>query len=130
MQTYIESTGMVWQFEDDVVVSGTPGALIFTAAHGAVLNTPASLAPYTIPTPTVEQLAAAQQSAAWLAYQNQAKAALDASDVTILRCVEKLIVVPTEWATYRASLRTIVGATSVGDPTQLLPTRPAYPSGT
>lgn len=67
---------------------------------------------------------------AWKAYQTQAQAALDASDVTVLRCVEKAIVVPTEWATYRASLRAIVGATTLGDPTQPLPTKPAYPAGT
>jgi hypothetical protein len=83
-----------------------------------------------IPIPTPAQQAAAQQAAAWLTYQHQAQAALDKSDVTVLRCAEKAIVVPTEWAAYRSSLRTIIGATTVGDPTQPLPTRPAYPSGT
>jgi hypothetical protein len=65
----------------------------------------------------------------WLAYQGQAKAALDASDVTILRCYENAVTVPASWATYRKALRAIVSAAS-GDPTQVLPVRPAYPSGT
>lgn len=82
------------------------------------------------PTPTAAELQAAADAAAWTTYQAQAKAALDASDMTVLRCVENAIAVPTEWATYRASLRAIVGATTVGDPTQPLPTKPAYPAGT
>jgi len=73
---------------------------------------------------------AQQIAVAWSGFQTQAKAALDVSDITVLRCVEKSVAVPQEWAAYRASLRTIVGATTVGDPTQPLPTRPAYPAGT
>lgn len=69
-------------------------------------------------------------AASWKAYQTQAKAALDASDITVLRCVEKAVSVPTAWATYRATLRAIVGATTVGDPTKPLPTKPSYPAGT
>lgn len=65
----------------------------------------------------------------WPAYQQQAQAALDKSDVTILRCTENGVAVPSTWATYRAALRAIVRAT-IGDATQPLPTRPAYPSGT
>lgn len=65
----------------------------------------------------------------WSSHQAQAKAALDASDITVLRCVEHGVAVPAEWATYRADLRAIVSA-STGDATQPLPTRPAYPAGT
>lgn len=65
----------------------------------------------------------------WPAYQQQAQSALDKSDVTILRCTENSVTVPTAWATYRAALRAIVRATT-GDATLPLPTRPAYPSGT
>lgn len=78
------------------------------------------------PAPTAAQI----QADAWIAYQAQAKSALDASDMTVLRCVEKAVSVPTAWATYRATLRAIVGATTVGDPTKPLPTKPSYPAGT
>lgn len=73
--------------------------------------------------------AAAANAAAWTIYQLQARALLDASDVTVLRCYENAVSVPAAWATYRRALRAIVGASS-GDPTQPLPTRPAYPTGT
>ena len=73
----------------------------------------------------------AQQTAeSWREFQTQAKAALDVSDITVLRCVEKSVAVPAEWANYRVSLRAIVGATAIGDPTQPLPTKPTYPAGT
>ena len=62
MQTYKDATNQVWQFENDVVVSGSAGALVFTTAHGTVLTTPTSLAPYTIPTPTTAQLLASAQT--------------------------------------------------------------------
>lgn len=66
---------------------------------------------------------------AWAAHKVQAQTALDASDITMIRCVENGVTVPPAWATYRAALRAIVRAVS-GDPTQPLPTRPAYPAGT
>lgn len=65
----------------------------------------------------------------WSAHQAQAQSALDASDITMIRCVEHGVAVPAEWATYRGALRAIVRSAS-GDPTQPLPTRPAYPVGT
>lgn len=54
-----------------------------------------------------------------------ARAALSASDVTVLRCYEAAIAVPSEWADYRKALRAVItgGATD-------LPAAPAYPSGT
>lgn len=96
---------------------GTPG---YTVKNGALV------AP--IP-PTAAQVAAQQTAVAWSVYQAQAKTALDASDLTILRCYENGVTVPAAWATYRKALRAIVGAAS-GDATQPLPTKPAYPSGT
>lgn len=66
---------------------------------------------------------------AWSVVQARAQTALDASDITLLRCVEHGVAVPPEWVAYRAALRSIVGTTS-GDPAQGLPTRPAYPAGT
>ncbi|APD38433.1 hypothetical protein [Burkholderia pseudomallei] len=79
--------------------------------------------------PTTAQIAAQQTAAAWSAYQASAKTALDVSDITILRCAEEAVAVPAAWITYRKALRAIVGA-EAGDPTQPLPTKPAYPSGT
>lgn len=72
---------------------------------------------------------AEQQAAAWVSYQAQAMAAIDKSDLTILRCAENAITVPAAWATYRAALRAIISA-ATGDPTKPLPTHPAYPAGT
>lgn len=55
-----------------------------------------------------------------------AQAALDRSDVTVIRCYEHAVAVPAAWATYRGALRAIVagGATSAA-----LPTQPAFPAG-
>jgi hypothetical protein len=85
--------------------------------------------------PTDAELAAAfpsyvaPPSAAWLAHQAQAQALLDKSDMTIIRCAENGVPVPATWAAYRKALRVISGATT-GDPTQVLPTAPAFPAGT
>ncbi len=56
-----------------------------------------------------------------------AKAALDASDITIIRCFEHGVAVPAEWIAYRAALRPIAAGTSTATE---LPAMPAYPSGT
>ena len=58
------------------------------------------------------------------ALKTSAQVALDKSDVTILRCYERGVSVPTEWADYRAALRLIVSGTS--EATEL-PVRPEYP---
>jgi hypothetical protein len=73
--------------------------------------------------------AAPSEAALWAAYQAQSMAALAVSDTTILRCYENGVAVPAAWADYRKALRAIVGASS-GDPTQPLPSKPQYPSGT
>lgn len=67
-------------------------------------------------------------NAAWDAYKAQALQALNDSDIVVLRCYENSVPLPKEWADYRKSLRGIVGVSS-GDPTQPLPTKPAYPAG-
>lgn len=54
MQTFINSDGSQWAFEDDVVVSvNEDGTRTFTAPHGAVLNVPALLTPH-IPVPPTD----------------------------------------------------------------------------
>jgi len=55
-----------------------------------------------------------------------AQAALDTSDVTIIRCAEAGISVPEPWRTYRDTLRAIVAGRGDGP----LPARPDYPQGT
>ena len=68
---------------------------------------------------------AAYNAAAAASLKAQAQSALDKSDVTMIRCVEHGVAVPTEWATYRSALRSIV-STGAGS----MPTRPNYPAGT
>lgn len=65
---------------------------------------------------------------AWSAYKVTAQAALDCSDVTVLRCMENAIVIPADWVAYRVALRAIVSA-ATGDATVALPAKPAYPVG-
>lgn len=55
-----------------------------------------------------------------------AQMALDKSDITILRCYEAAIAVPTAWQTYRAELRAIISGSSIDT---VLPTMPDYPVG-
>lgn len=84
-----------------------------------------------VPISDVEASALNQPTTAqlWAAHQAAAQTALDKSDITIGRCYENAVAVPAEWKAYRTALRAIVAA-STGDPTQPLPTRPAYPAGT
>ena len=57
-----------------------------------------------------------------------AQAALDSSDLTVLRCYEYGVAVPADWVTYRQDLRDI----KYGRPNAKtsLPATPAYPAGT
>jgi hypothetical protein len=55
-----------------------------------------------------------------------AQQALTDSDRTVLRCYEHAVVVPADWAAYRAALRAIVA----GETVTALPAIPAYPAGT
>lgn len=97
----------------------TPDA--YAALVAAIAAKEVTVNPYVAPVASPAQL--------WTGYQAQAQAALAESDKTILRCYENAVAVPAAWTTYRNALRAIISATS-GDPTQLLPVRPAYPSGT
>ncbi|MEN5159684.1 hypothetical protein [Achromobacter spanius] len=44
-------TGLYWQFDDDVLVTGQDGARYFNAPHGAALNVPLTLVPGELPPP-------------------------------------------------------------------------------
>lgn len=84
------------------------------------------------PTPidTEENLAdvfAAQYPAGWpgVVLKQQAQAALNKSDITVIRCAENGVTVTKAWITYRATLRTIIN-TGKGK----LPSQPSYPAGT
>jgi len=59
--------------------------------------------------------------------KGQAQAALDKSDITLLRCVENGVAIPAEWVTYRAALRPIAKGESQATE---LPEQPSYPEGT
>lgn len=92
--------------------------------------------------PTDDRNTDYQAYLAWVADENTADAAdpvpstlppaaqleLDKSDITILRCVEHSISVPSEWVTYRSALRDIVNGTDITSTE--LPEQPDYPVGT
>ena len=64
MQFFIDTaTNAVHAFEDNVVVKKTDGVFSFVTSNGDVLNTPATLQPYTPPTPSETQLLAQAQAA-------------------------------------------------------------------
>jgi len=106
-----------------LVAIGSSGAGIGWTYANSAFVAPA------IPTPSSAQL--------WSAYQSSALAKLSDADVTMARVVEAVSLGLTSFTAsdvvafvnYRRALRAIVSATS-GDPTQALPTKPAYPSGT
>lgn len=74
-------------------------------------------------TATDEQMAAWQANNAKVALIAQAQSALDASDITFIRCVEEGLTWPQEWKEYRTALRAMV-STGAGT----MPARPAWPS--
>lgn len=85
------------------------------------------------PQPDAATLAANEQAAsaafAWSSLKRDALAALQDSDITVLRCFEHGVALPSEWVSYRAALRAIVSAVA-GNAAAGLPVRPAYPAGT
>jgi hypothetical protein len=128
VQTFQDSTTLqAWAFEDDVIVTGGDHDRVFTSAHGVILNVPKTLAPYVAHVPTADEITAQQVIAAAAALRVAAQTALDKSDVTIIRCYEHAVAVPSEWTAYRAALRAIVAG---GSTTGALPTMPTYPVGT
>lgn len=55
----------------------------------------------------------------------QAREALTKSDVTVLRCVENNVALPSAWLVYRQNLRSIIDTGS-----GTIPSRPDYPANT
>jgi len=130
MQTFIDTaTQRIWAFDDDVKAVERAGIFHFEDQSGNALDTPLTLQPHDVEQPTADEMAAAKAASDWAILQASAKAALDASDITILRCYEASVPVPPAWTTYRKALRAIVSAAS-GDPTSGLPDKPAFPAGT
>lgn len=118
MQTFQDTaTGAVWAYNADVVATVTAGVYSFAAPDGTPLAAPTTLQPFTPPPsviPAVDMRPAAQ-------------AALDRSDITIIRCYEHAVAVPADWVAYRNALRAIVA----GGPTSAAPPpAPAFPAGT
>lgn len=58
----------------------------------------------------------------------QAQTALNRSDVTMLRCIEAGIAVPSAWNTYRKALRAI--STGLDKTSTTLPVQPPFVAGT
>lgn len=111
MKTYRNpQDGSIWEFENDVTD-------IF-----AFPSTPRGLVPCERP---MVDISIAERA---LSVQ-QAQAALDKSDITILRCFESDVTVPADWREYRAALRGIIVASENSDALKL-PAVPEYPPGT
>jgi len=96
-------------------------ALLIGQAAGQMISSDTDGKPVLInrPEPTAEEQAAILKT--------QAQAALDKSDITILRCYENAVTVPAAWLAYRTELRAIISGTSSATE---LPTMPEYPEGT
>ena len=66
MQTFKDTeTGLFWQFDDDVLVTGKDGARYFNAPHGAVLNVPTTLVPAQLPPPAEPPTPIPQSVSRW-----------------------------------------------------------------
>ncbi|MFM0405216.1 hypothetical protein [Paraburkholderia dipogonis] len=131
-----DASGNIIAYYDDVDSPAPAGANVIeitedewracVSTSGYTVASGALVAPVPL---TAAQIAAQQAAADWAARQELAKAELDASDVTLIRCFENGIPLPPAWAEYRKALRAIVGVAS-GDATQPVPVRPDYPTGT
>lgn len=66
MQTFQDTeSGLFWQFDDDVLVTGTDGARHFNSPHGAVLNVPVTLVPAQLPPPAEPPTPIPQSVSRW-----------------------------------------------------------------
>ena len=130
MSLYTKADGVFTPMSDEqeaairaaVVPDGSGGPLLYNDSGYDLVHTDEEAAAIraawaaNAPNPKAEANAEAKANA---------QTALDASDVTILRCVEVGVSVPAAWATYRKALRAVIS-----DPTQPFPVKPPYPVGT
>jgi hypothetical protein len=106
-------------------IDGQPrGGVIVTGWHIEMRDGAAVKVWDTTARPALSEAEAAAIAARDL--KTSAQAALDKSDVTVLRCAEVAVAVPAEWAAYRRALRGIIAGTGQGP----LPARPSFPAGT
>lgn len=106
----LNETSGVLRLSDGAVVPDDPANLDWCVYQSWLQNG-------NTPAPATASKGAANASLASLA--------LDASDRTLLRCMEADINLPPAWTAYRRTLRRII----TGDDTDL-PVRPPYPPGT
>ncbi len=123
MQFFKDAAGQLYAFEDDVQVTGAPGALIFTGPQGVRLDVPGTLISAPAPAPGAPSAA----PVAWQQHQAQAARAVRAAEAIALRCFMAGQAFPAAWQTYALSLRASVAAPS-GTP-GVLPVAPAEPPG-
>lgn len=74
-------------------------------------------------------IATAQHKAALAQYRANIQSLLDKSDMVCLRCYKKGLPFPADWVEWDNYLRSEIRNDSA-DPTQPLPTKPAYPANT
>lgn len=115
----------------EIITPPAPIAECYSPAFVAGLVDVSAVTPAPQPGWTATETAGAWTFAAPVAptvdMRPAAQAALDRSDITIIRCYEHAVPAPAAWATYRGALRAIVA----GGPTSAaLPVQPAYPAGT
>lgn len=115
-------------FYDELLAASLIGLPFSWSSDGSFIFDPAMTSAQIA---SVEAVYAAHDPSkpSWSDFQSSAKAALADSDITVVRCYENAVALPSAWGTYRKALRAIVSVTS-GDASQPLPVKPPYPSGT
>lgn len=125
---YSKTTG---GFYDDAINSSMPNdAKLITdqqwqnamtgQSQGKIIQSDATGIPQCVDSPI------ASNDLLWRDYQASAQLAMNKSDITVIRCVESAIPLPSEWVAYRKNLRAILGSAK-GDFTKPLPAIPSYP---